>query len=593
MNRILFIWFLMSFPVFAQDSHDEQTIDLSTQSLVTIVNYRHRFGDHVDWSNTDLDDSDWPRNISSNVNKIERGVHWIRKTLILEEENQSTEPVFFRVMYIQSAYEIFWDGIKIGTNGHVGETKKDEKAGRAIYKVKLDAEQLTPGRHILALRISNFRSGRWFAHGSLILGRDPPTGHLFLPRLSYMFRQVFFTGIFFTATIVGFALFFGGGRYRPYLIFACICLLAAIWRGFLFLLEYLNLNTTFATLYWPMNHFFFDLMTAGIILFLLVNFRIPNKRIHSAIVVFLFMIRVLAFSGILPAQFYLITVTILPLYVLTLLILSISAHKSGSWFALAGYVFFVIPQFLSIFQIQIAQNSWMFALTVFMTAIILSISRQLHEQVRQQKALDMRSQSLENELLKKTIQPHFVMNTLQSIQSLSKRNPEKAVRLIEAFADEFRVISKVASAKEITMAEEIRLCESHLKLMGFRWDASYALVKEGLLPDERIPPLIFHTLIENGLTHSYKPKENGTFRFTRMEKNGMIRYRIRNDGSLLKQLEGNSPEEIGEGMGFKYVKARLEESYPGNWSITYGMRDQQWEVAIEIRNQVMCADRDH
>jgi LytS/YehU family sensor histidine kinase len=128
--------------------------------------------------------------------------------------------------------------------------------------------------------------------------------------------------------------------------------------------------------------------------------------------------------------------------------------------------------------------------------------------------------------------------------------------------------------------------------MGFRWDASYELVKEGVVSDERIPPLIFHTLIENGLTHSYKPKENGTFHFTRMEKNGTVQYCMQNDGSLLKRFEENSTEEIDEGMGFKYVKARLEESYPGNWSISYGMRDHQWEVTIEIRNQVPYANRD-
>ena len=95
--------------------------------------------------------------------------------------------------------------------------------------------------------------------------------------------------------------------------------------------------------------------------------------------------------------------------------------------------------------------------------------------------------------------------------------------------------------------------------------------------------MIFHTLIENGLTHSYKPKEDGTFKLVRLDKNGSIQYLMRNDGSLLKRLEERSPEDIGEGMGFKYVKARLEESYPGSWCLTYGMKANQWEVVIEIK----------
>jgi hypothetical protein len=58
---------------------------------------------------------------------------------------------------------------------------------------------------------------------------------------------------------------------------------------------------------------------------------------------------------------------------------------------------------------------------------------------------------------------------------------------------------------------------------------------------------------------------------------------MRNDGSLLKQLEKDSQEVIVEGMGFKYIKTRLEESYPGSWNLTYGFIDGLWEVRIELK----------
>ncbi|MEW5983474.1 MAG: histidine kinase [Acidobacteriota bacterium] len=92
----------------------------------------------------------------------------------------------------------------------------------------------------------------------------------------------------------------------------------------------------------------------------------------------------------------------------------------------------------------------------------------LRDQVRDYHALRSRSQRLEAELLKKTIQPHLLMNTLLTIQSWFGQDPAKAGRLVEALADEFRIISRVAAQPEIDMADEIQLCRRHLELMGPR-----------------------------------------------------------------------------------------------------------------------------
>jgi len=583
MKRIILLIILMLTPVFAQDQSDELVINLSSQQSLFLSGYRYQFGDDPDWSKKEYDDSNWPQIPSNILLKKQKGIHWFRKTLTLRDSIQFTEIAFLRLSYIQTAYDIFWDGIKLGSNGQVGKTVTEEKAGRSITKIILHPFLLTPGSHTLAIRMSNFHGVRPFMYGSCYFGVESQLGYL--SRLPWMFKQVFFTGIFFTATIVGFSLFWSGDRYRPFFIFAIICLVTSLNRGLLFLLEYLNLGLNLAGLAWFMHFLFFDLIAAGVIVFLVANFKMSDRKIDSVIIVVtLLLVRIMQIIGKLPSQFYIINATIPNIYILSLLIILVRRKKAGSWFAFAGYLIFIVPRQLSIFlNIQIIKNSWMFAHTIFIMAIILSISKQLQEQARKRKELDTRSQRLENELLKKTIQPHFIMNTLQSIKSLSKRQPEKATELIEAFADEFRVINKVASEKQIFMEEEIQLCDSHLKLMGHRWNARYSLEKEGILLQEKIPPLILHTLIENGLTHSYHPKESGTFQLIRIEKNGTIQYCMRNDGSLLKQLTERSQEEISEGMGYKYVKTRLEESYPGKWSLYYGMKDNLWEVMIEIR----------
>lgn len=580
----LLVFLLFVTVVKAQDGNIEILLDMESQTSVPVSGCRYRFGDDSNWSSPDFDDSDWPDVFQLDLSRAKKGIHWFRQNITLKGDSAFQKPFYIRVAYLQAAYDLFWDGVKVGSNGRVGLTQEEEIPGQTIFVVQLDPAAVSEGTHTVSIRVSNMNAGVGFAMGSMVISNDPVTIHLY--RYDWLFRQAFFIGAFLTATIVGFALFWGGGRYRPYLIFALISLVTTLYRGFLFFLEYKNLPSTALKLVRIIHPLFFDIIMLGILVFIVLNFRIHNKKYHFAAgTLFIIVFNMFRLNGLTQLPLNLIPLFFWSIYPVTLLGSAIHKKKAGSLFALIGYILFLTPQISFRFNIQLTANSFMYAYLLFILAIILSISRQLNEQANQQKILDLKSQRLENELLKKSIQPHFMMNTLQSIQSLSKRDPEKASALIEAFGDEFRVINKSASEKTITMTQEIQLCESHLKLMGYRWNSTFRLSLEGIQPQEKIPPLIFHTLIENGLTHSYKPRENGTFHLVRLENIGSIIFQLRNDGSLLRKRPNHEQYGIEEGMGFKYVKSRLEESFPGRWHLAYGLKRDHWEVTIELKKR--------
>ncbi len=186
------------------------------------------------------------------------------------------------------------------------------------------------------------------------------------------------------------------------------------------------------------------------------------------------------------------------------------------------------------------------------------------------------------ELLKTHIHPHFISNTLHSVKSWFREDPAKAEKLIQTLADEFQLIHAMYSKSLIPIEEEIRLCEYHLQIMGYRRDVHFELKAENIPLNEEIPPLVFHTLIENGLTHAYRPRENGHF-WLRYEKIGNETvYTLKNDGSRLRDFARGKPA-MDDGLGMKYVKARLEESYPGKWTIEYGIDGDFWKVRIRIK----------
>ena len=216
--------------------------------------------------------------------------------------------------------------------------------------------------------------------------------------------------------------------------------------------------------------------------------------------------------------------------------------------------------------------------TTMVICTSFSIARQFARKETSEKEAQLKSTRLENELLKKNINPHFVLNTLTSIIVWLRKDTNSAIKLIEALADEFRMINQISALKQIPITQEIDLCLAHLKIMSYRKGADYKLETKDIDDTDTIPPMIFHTLVENGLTHGYEKKSTGIFILQRMKNQDSIKYILTNDG------EFNSEESKGStGFGAKYIKGRLEESYPGRWKFSSNKLAQGWESIVEIR----------
>ena len=189
----------------------------------------------------------------------------------------------------------------------------------------------------------------------------------------------------------------------------------------------------------------------------------------------------------------------------------------------------------------------------------------------------IRSQRLELELLKKTIQPHFVMNTLTAVRSWLIERPEKAVRLIDALADELRPVITNSNMKLIPLRDEINLCRSHLEVMGLRLDRQYELTVTGATGSETVPPLIFHTMLENAFTHG-DPYLFTCFSLVKETLPEKTRFVFAVDSK-----EGTDNGGIHEGTGIRYIRTRLEESYPRRWDLACGQHGGEWRMIIEIQ----------
>ena len=197
---------------------------------------------------------------------------------------------------------------------------------------------------------------------------------------------------------------------------------------------------------------------------------------------------------------------------------------------------------------------------------------------RAARAAELTAARMEIELLKKNLQPHFLMNTLAVLAEVVEQNPRVAARLIEDLADEFRTVARVSAEKLIPLAQEIELCRAHLRVMSVRAGRTWNLDTDGLDEAALVPPAVFLTLIENGFAHQCATNDEARFALrAHRAAGGATRYIFLSPGEV--QRNASRPAAAPE---YRYVKARLEESFPGRWTLTGEHVAGGWQTTIEL-----------
>ncbi len=248
--------------------------------------------------------------------------------------------------------------------------------------------------------------------------------------------------------------------------------------------------------------------------------------------------------------------------------------RKGAWWMLVGMAGYTTLNYLG--HADILGFAYFMGIIFFIICMLASTGRNIADEMRKQQEAVLRATTLENQLLKTTIQPHFVFNSLTALQELIEQDSEKASDFVEKIAMEFQLITKVSSKNLIPLEEEIKLCNIHLRIMEYRKGGQFRLEVDGITGDEKIPPGIFHSLVENGISHGYSTKKEGYFKLSKVKNQEVTTYSLFNDS----QIEEHT---VKEGTGIRYVKAALAEHFGSQATMTYGFVNGGWEVKIIVK----------
>lgn len=541
----------------------------SAQQSLDIV---YKLGDNSEWANRDYDDSDWTF-YDTELPVHNEGVFWMRYTLSI---GNNTHTDYLQELNITSlmSYELYLDGQLILKNGVVSERKENEIPGLRQAKTVLPLNMLNAGKHVFAFRISAHHSiaqTPYYEHMNLLLktitSRDVKGG-VQMRSLGKFFALAMSLVILIVALY--FAILFWNDRAtKAYLLLAGLCLcISAI--GFLH---------NFIWIYnFPYNwHYYIQMALLGLVsasLFLmpasfLYLYDLKYKEWWLGVVVGTFLVCLL-FS---EPQYY-------SLWILSAgFILSIAIHfvalKQKKEIASLSLIGLFICSIVGFIEID-------YFYTAFMILIILILTRLTIIQRRQRELLAytrLKSVQLEGELIRKNIQPHFILNSLTSLMEWVETEPSKSVDFIAELANEFRLFAEVVGLELIPIMKEIEICNKHLSIMAFRLNGTYVLEYGGLDENETVPPAIFHSLIENAFSHNDYSKKSIDFKLSKKIAGKSIVW-ILNVPIIGTQT--SNFRRIGSGLGTSYVESRLQQSYPDRWTIKAKESGNSWTTQITI-----------
>ncbi len=209
--------------------------------------------------------------------------------------------------------------------------------------------------------------------------------------------------------------------------------------------------------------------------------------------------------------------------------------------------------------------------------IIVAASYLLYKNAQKRR---IANQLLALKSLRSQMNPHFIFNALNSVNSFISKNDEKSAnKYLSDFSKLMRMVMENSQEDFVSLTAEINILELYLGLEHFRFSEKFDYtftVDEEIDKDAfEIPPMLIQPYIENAVWHGlrYKEKKGKLSISFQLLANNQLQVTIEDDGVGRKksaELKTNN-QKMGNSTGIKNTVNRvsiINEIYKKNILIT-------------------------
>jgi LytS/YehU family sensor histidine kinase len=179
----------------------------------------------------------------------------------------------------------------------------------------------------------------------------------------------------------------------------------------------------------------------------------------------------------------------------------------------------------------------------------------LHKAEAEHLLLAKHAMESELKLLQAQIEPHFLFNTLASVQYLTETDPPRAARLLEHLLAYLRAALPRMRSAGTTLGQEIQFAEAYLNILRMRMGPrlDFGIDVPAALRAHPFPPMLLISVVENAVTHGLEPlATGGQVTIAARRVGDRLLVTVTDTGAGLAAASRSSP-----GVGLGNVRERL------------------------------------
>lgn len=181
---------------------------------------------------------------------------------------------------------------------------------------------------------------------------------------------------------------------------------------------------------------------------------------------------------------------------------------------------------------------------------------------RREAEFKLKEAETEMDVLRLQMNPHFIFNSLNSINHYIDNNDVgNATLYTTTFARLMRMTLESSARKEVTLSDDLAALELYLRLEALRLRQSFAFeiqTDPGIDPEETmVPPMLLQPFVENSIWHGVAKKKTGGMIRVLIKKNDDMIHCIVEDNGVGRKAAGHESNER-KSLGIAITKKRID-----------------------------------
>lgn len=210
---------------------------------------------------------------------------------------------------------------------------------------------------------------------------------------------------------------------------------------------------------------------------------------------------------------------------------------------------------------------------------IKAMAAKLEKTINENYIIEAERKRAELLALQMQINPHFMFNTLEMINSMAKQTGCAEIGMISQKMGEILRYNINNDSEYVTLGQEIKHIESYLFIQKIRYSDKFDVffdVPERLM-NCKVLKFILQPIVENIIKYAIQPNEGTYFiSITAEEKNGVLTISVQDDGAgiseeRLEQIRHNISDKTfskSNGIGLKNVHSRIRIIYGDEYGLS-------------------------